>query len=60
MIKEYKVGDVVTYMNRPSDWISGPIVCGVIKRIDIYDSVRNRRHPEGCKIYRASTVVQEW
>ena len=36
MMKEYNVGDVVDYMNRPSDWISGPIVHGVIKRIDIY------------------------
>lgn len=30
MIKECKVADVVTYMNRPSDWISGPIVRGVV------------------------------
>ena len=53
MMKEYNVGDVVTYMNRPSDWISGPIVRGVIKRIDIYGGIGNKRHPEGCKIYRA-------
>ena len=53
MIKEYKVSDVVTYMNRSSDWISGPIVRGVIKRIDIYSGIGNKCHPEGCKIYRA-------
>lgn len=35
-MKEYKVGDVATYMNRLSDWISRPIVHEVIKRIDIY------------------------
>ena len=31
-MKEYKVGDVVTYMIRPSDWMRGPIVRGVRRR----------------------------
>lgn len=52
-MKEYKVGDVVTYMNRRSDYMSGPIVRGVIKRIEIYDGEGNERHPNGCKMYRA-------
>ena len=53
MMKEYKVSDVVTYMNRPTDWMCGPVVRGIIKRIDIYGGVGNKRHPEWCKIYRA-------
>ena len=52
-MKEYKVGDVVTYINRPNDWVSGPIVRGVIKRIEIYGGEGNDRHPNGCKMYRA-------
>lgn len=57
-MKDYKVGDMVTYMNRYSDWVSGPIVRGVIKRIDIYGGVGNERHPNGCKMYRAVQVFK--
>ena len=52
-MKEYKVGDVVTYMNRRSDYMSGPIVRGVVKRIEIYGGEGNERHPNGCKMYSA-------
>ena len=52
-MKDYKVGDVVTYMKRSGDWLSGPIVRGVIKRIEIYGGESNERHPNGCKMYRA-------
>ena len=36
-MKEYKVGDVVTYMIRSSDWMRGPIVRGVRRRSSGYD-----------------------
>ena len=52
-MKEYKVGDIVTYMKRSCDWMSGPIVRGVIKRIEIYGGEENERHPNGCKMYSA-------